>query len=196
VLSVKPYTAGDRTPYTYVVLCILTGRRYYGVAFRKDCRPSDLWIRYFTSCKAIKYDLKIYGISAFKVEIRKIFDCPNKARDWERRVLQKLKIPNHKWYNKSVSAAPESKVGILNPMYGKHFSPESRLKISVRLKGKPHSVEHTAKVADKHRGKKLSENHVNRLQSSWRGKHHSRESKEKIALKRRLFFVRCRQPCV
>jgi hypothetical protein len=192
VLSVKPHTAGDRTPYTYVIWCLLTGKRYYGVAFRKNCHPNDLWVRYFTSCQAVKYDLKVYGAGAFRVEIRRIFDCPNKARDWEKRVLQRLKIPNLKWYNKSVSAAPESKAGILNPMYGKHFSLESRAKISARLKGKPHSVEHTAKVADGHRGKKLSESHSETLHTSWQGSHHSRESKEKISLKRKRYWAnRC-----
>lgn len=69
----------------------MTNQLYYGVRFKKGCNPSELWVTYFTSSKYIKKLINEHGLKAFKVEIRKIFSDVDKARDWEHRVLRKIK---------------------------------------------------------------------------------------------------------
>lgn len=89
------YSSKKSIPFTYRVTHINTGRWYYGIRYAKDCQPSDLWSTYFTSSKIIKNIIKLEGINAFTFEIRKIFNCPEKAKKWENKVLRKiLKWPN------------------------------------------------------------------------------------------------------
>ena len=48
------HSAGDRTPYTYLIGWSKLNIWYYGVRFAKGCHPSDLWIKYFTSSRIVK----------------------------------------------------------------------------------------------------------------------------------------------
>ena len=73
-------------PYTYRIQFIPTGEYYYGVRFAKNCNPSDLWAKYFTSSKKIKSLIKKFGKDSFSFEIRKIFKNSNSAILWEHRV--------------------------------------------------------------------------------------------------------------
>ena len=156
------FTAADRTPFTYVVECTPTGKRYYGVRFAKGCQPSDLWTCYFTSCAAVQKDVALYGREAFSHSVRKIFSSVEAARRWETRVLVKLGIPgNLRWYNKTSNIAIESQAGVVRssatrlkmslskqgannpwfgkrgPRYGLKLSAETKLKIANALLGKP-----------------------------------------------------------
>lgn len=135
--EINEFTAGDRTPYTYVLECLPTGKRYYGVRFAKGCGPWDLWVTYFTSCRAVKREIKTHGKASFIARVRKTFKSIDAARRWENKVLLRLGIPsNKKWYNRTNNAAigdqtgvvrsPEtrrkmsaSKLGSLNPQYGR-----------------------------------------------------------------------------
>ena len=60
-------------PFTYLIKHIPTNKYYYGVRFRKNCNPNDLWTKYFTSSKKVKLLIKKYGKKSFIFEIRKIF---------------------------------------------------------------------------------------------------------------------------
>jgi hypothetical protein len=123
-------------PYTYVVKCIPTGKRYYGVRFRKGCNPADLWVTYFTSSLIVHREISKYGKEAFVTEIRRTFTSNFCARHWEHRVLQKLRVPfNGNWYNGANGVATAG-------MEGKHHSIESRLKISSKMSGHKLSEEH------------------------------------------------------
>ena len=94
------YTAGDRTPFTYVITHILSGRRYYGCRYKKGCTPSDLWHTYFTSSKYIKDLIRTDTSASFTVEVRKIFQSIDKCLEWEHRVLRKLNAKdNPHWFN-------------------------------------------------------------------------------------------------
>jgi len=72
--------------FTYRVRFIPTGEYYYGVRFAKNCHPSDLWTKYFTSSKKVKNLIKKHGKDSFEVEIRKLFKDSEEAIAWEHRV--------------------------------------------------------------------------------------------------------------
>lgn len=77
-------------PYTYRIRFIPTGEYYYGVRYAKDCHPSDLWIRYFTSCTKVKKLIKEHGKENFTYEIRQMFDSKEAAILWEEKVTRKV----------------------------------------------------------------------------------------------------------
>jgi len=83
------HTAIDRTPYCYVIKDLLTGKRYYGCRYAKNCHPRELWKKYFTSSKLIKKLIKEQGISSWEFEVRKVFDDIVSCKHWEERVLRK-----------------------------------------------------------------------------------------------------------
>lgn len=94
------YTAGDRTPYTYIVTHTPSGHRYYGSRYSKHCQPSDLWVEYFTSSQKIKDLIAQDGIDAFTVSIRKTFNTVSKCREWESRFLHRIDArSNDTWIN-------------------------------------------------------------------------------------------------
>jgi len=94
------YTAGDRTPYTYIITHIPSGRRYYGSRYSRNCQPSDLWNKYFTSSRTVKELIKQDGINSFTFEIRKTFSTITECRAWESRFLHKIDArSNHNWLN-------------------------------------------------------------------------------------------------
>jgi hypothetical protein len=95
------YTAIDRTPYTYVITHIPSGKKYYGSRYKKWCLPDDLWSSYFTSSNTIHELIKKNTLAEFHYEIRKIFNSIKECRSWEFRVLHKLHAnTNDKWLNK------------------------------------------------------------------------------------------------
>jgi len=82
--------------YTYRIKFIPTGEYYYGVRYAKDCDPSELWKTYFTSSLIVRNLIRQYGKELFHVEIRKIFDTPDKAIAWESKVNKYTrKWPNY-----------------------------------------------------------------------------------------------------
>lgn len=82
----------DRTPYTYFVLHIPTGLKYYGSKYGKGADPNTFWKSggYFTSSVKVKNLLNEYGIESFKAEVRKVFESPAQALNYEYRFLKKL----------------------------------------------------------------------------------------------------------
>jgi hypothetical protein len=78
--------------YTYLITCLKNNQHYYGVSFKANTKPEDLWTTYFTSSKQVKKLIKEFGVDSFKVEVRKIFNDVNKARLWEHKVLRRLKV--------------------------------------------------------------------------------------------------------
>ena len=141
------------TPYTYYLYHRPTGKKYYGSRYAEGCHPSDLWNKYFSSCKKVHMLIEEYGIDSFDVEVRKTFEDKNSARLWEQRVLWRLKVKRRlDWLNSSYGKGIEkndtygmlgkkhseetkakmrkSQSGKNNPMYGKTHSKEIRHKIS------------------------------------------------------------------
>lgn len=78
--------------FTYLVKNKITGRWYYGVRYRKNCKISDLFTIYFTSSNEVKSDIKLYGVTAFEYEIRKQFNSVENALSWECKVLKRMHV--------------------------------------------------------------------------------------------------------
>jgi hypothetical protein len=163
------YTAFDRTPFTYLIGWSDHNVWYYGLHWKKNCVPSDLWKTYFTSSKYVKKFRKQYG-EPDHVEIRKIFNSVNQAIEWESDILRKLKVtqkPN-KWLNRSDN---KSIFNETNPMLGKKHDDSTKQKISQARKALQNSAEH-----------KLRFKNARPIQAHWIGKTHSAETKAKMSL--------------
>jgi hypothetical protein len=78
-------------PYTYLIGWSTLNKWYYGVRYAKTCHPSDLWKSYFTSSKHVKQFRKING-EPDVIQIRKIFNCSDAARQWEHKVLNRMNV--------------------------------------------------------------------------------------------------------
>jgi hypothetical protein len=99
-------------PYTYYIFHPATGSKYYGARYAKDCHPSDLWTKYFTSSKKIHALIKIYGKESFIVEVRKTFDTSDEALNWEEKVLTRLKVTKSDiWLNGHIRGKKFKTVG-------------------------------------------------------------------------------------
>jgi hypothetical protein len=79
------------TPYTYLIGWSDFKVYYYGVRFAKNCHPDDLWKTYFTSSKQVKRFREKHGEPDI-IQIRKKFQCPERAKLWEGNVLKKMKV--------------------------------------------------------------------------------------------------------
>ena len=77
-------------PYTYRVKFIPTGEYYYGVRYSKNCKPSDLWVTYFTSSNKVMKLINEHGKESFDIEVRRIFDTKEQAIQWEERVTRRV----------------------------------------------------------------------------------------------------------
>jgi hypothetical protein len=105
------YTAGDRTPYTYLIGWSEHNIWYYGSRTAKNCHPSDLWVKYFTSSD----DDNIYGKPSVKtfrklngdpdvIIVRKVFNDAKKCVKFENKVLRRIKaVSSPLFLNKSDS---------------------------------------------------------------------------------------------
>jgi len=94
-------------PYTYLIKWSSTGMKYYGVRYAKGCNPEEFWVSYFTSSKYVEEYRNKFG-DPDVYQIRKVFTCPNKARDWEHKVLKKTRAAFREDYlnktdNKSIN---------------------------------------------------------------------------------------------
>lgn len=98
--TIYQHTAGDRTPYTYLIGWSYANLYYYGRRTAKGCHPEDLWNTYFTSSKEVE-QLRMEGEPDI-VEIRYIFDSVDKCRDMEDRVLKYTNAAKlYNWLNRS-----------------------------------------------------------------------------------------------
>jgi hypothetical protein len=79
-------------PYTYLLKHKPTDTYYYGCRYSKNCDPSDLWVKYFTSSKYVKNLIQEFGEDSFEYEVRKTFKDANSARNWENKILRRMKV--------------------------------------------------------------------------------------------------------
>jgi hypothetical protein len=140
------------TPYTYLIGWSDLDKWYYGVRYSKSAHPDDLWVTYFTSSKYVKDFVSEFG-SPDVIQIRKIFNNPQKARIWESTVLKRINaVASDKFLNKSYSdgsfcASREHLTKLAENNRGKTLSPEHRQKLSAVRKGKPKSAKHSKAIA-------------------------------------------------
>jgi hypothetical protein len=138
------------SPYTYYLYHRPTGLKYYGVRYAKNCHPSDLWNKYFSSSKKVRKLIKEYGINSFDVEIRKVFTDPKLAILWEEKVLRRLNVLiKQDWMNDNVAGAIASDTisETLKEMYkvrgskmlGRKLSEDTKQKLREARKLRPES---------------------------------------------------------
>lgn len=95
------------TPYTYLIRHNPSGKVYYGCRYAKGCKPSELWVSYFTSSKVVRSLIQSDGKSSFSCEVRRTFDSIEECRNWEHRVLKRMRVVARKIFlnltdNKSI----------------------------------------------------------------------------------------------
>ena len=88
-------------PYTYLIGWTHHNKYYYGVRYRKECTPSDLWTTYFTSSLHVSDFRSKYGEPDI-IQVRQCFLNKNQAKKWEEAVLTRLKVSSSDtWLNVS-----------------------------------------------------------------------------------------------
>ena len=177
-------------PFTYLIKQIPTNKYYYGVRFKKNCNPNDLWTKYFTSSKKVKSLIKKYGKKSFIFEIRKVFKTAQEAIKWESKVLKRMKVIYRKDFlnltdNKSIDPIYLSKImmgkrkGKNNYMFGKKHSKETIKKMRLASLGKKNPMygkQRTEEVKQKLRLSNLGK------KNPMYGKKHTKESIKKLKL--------------
>ena len=104
-------------PYTYLLRHAPTNKVYYGVRWKNIklglSAEEDLWRGYFTSSKVIKQLIKDYGVDSFTYEIRREFNSVKTARDWETKVLKRMKVTKNQdvWLNLSNNKSIFNEIG-------------------------------------------------------------------------------------
>jgi hypothetical protein len=84
-------------PYTYRIGWTNLDKYYYGVRYAKGCAPEELWVKYKTSSKHVEKFAAKHGDPDL-IEVRKIFDDSNKARDWENKAIRRAGLVDNKYY--------------------------------------------------------------------------------------------------
>lgn len=129
--------------YTYLIGWKNLNKWYYGVKYSKDSDPEKFWKEYFTSSSHVN-NMRQKNGEPDVVQIRKIFDDPQKARMWEHRVLRRMKVViNENWLNKTdnicfdpklMSEIGKTKRGKDNNFYGRNHTDDYKLKMSIKQK--------------------------------------------------------------
>lgn len=140
-------------PYTYLLKCIPENKYYYGVRYAQGCCPADFWTTYHTSSDYVDNAIKTFGKDSFIFEIRKIFTSTSAARDWENRVLKRIRAKDRNdFYNKTDNLSISPLYGDDNPSRRK----DVRTKISQALTGVKKTKEHRKNLSTSHKNGKLS----------------------------------------
>lgn len=123
---IKNMTGSPKIPYTYLLGWTKVNLWYYGVRYSKTCHPNDLWNSYKTSSKYVRIVIELFGEPNI-IQIRKTFDSVDKAREWEHKVLKRMKvIKNKNWLNKTDNISFDPILSANNK--GKKYSSELRQK--------------------------------------------------------------------
>lgn len=152
-------------PFTYLIGWPDHNLFYYGVRFRRNCDPSELWTTYFTSSVHVARTREALGEPTL-IQVRREFDSNDAARSWEARVLRRLHVrKDPRFLNRCELPAPPSDKhpdhveAIAMKLRGKKRTPEQRARIGAGMSGisTPKSEEHKRKIGDANRGKQKPE---------------------------------------
>jgi hypothetical protein len=156
------------TPYTYLIGWKEENTYYYGVRFSKNCQPSDLWEKYFTSSKYVKKFREKYG-EPDVIQVRKTFKDPKSAQIWETKVLKKMNvIKDSRFLNKAIGLSLqdyENRKKLMIEKYGVENTsqlPGVSEKISRAMKGVKKSNIHRKNMS------KCRSDHAKKVMSSAR----------------------------
>ena len=76
-------------PYTYYISWSKISKHYYGVKYGQDANPDTFWKEYFTSSKYVREIREKHGEPDI-IQVRRTFDCPEKAVEWEGKVINRM----------------------------------------------------------------------------------------------------------
>jgi len=181
----------DRVPYTYFVLHIPTGKKYYGSKYGKGANPETFWKPggYFTSSEKIRNLIQEYGTDSFRAEVRKIFETPDLALKYEYRFLNKVNALNKvEWLNENLAGEKFRNVGpasskALESQRKKKQTPEGNAKRSASLKGRIISEDTKRRMSESQfsRSKDGEEARRNKIRIKATGRSHNDTTKSKLS---------------
>jgi len=153
-------------PYTYLIKWSKLGKSYYGVKYGKDADPSTFWKDYFTSSKYVQEMREEHG-EPDVIQVRRTFDCPKSAIQWECKVLIRLDaIHKPNWVNKHNGKAL-------------YHDAEVRAKQSKALKGLKRSKEARENNRKAQLGKKLSQETKDKIKKALSNRKQTAQEREK-----------------
>ena len=137
--------------YTYLIGWSKLNIWYYGARWSKKADPSDLWVTYFTSSKAVARFRKVHG-EPDVVQVRRVFPSMEAAARWETKVLRRIKAVERDIFlnlnvgcPKPFTAHPR---GIAAFRYGKSHTAETRKRLAESKIGSKRSVSSCRKQAE------------------------------------------------
>ena len=138
-------------PYTYLIGWSELDKWYYGVRYAKNCNPSDLWVKYFTSSSYV-HEFREQNGEPDVIQIRKIFNNRESALMWEEKVLRKMNVNrNNRFLNANVRGAIDFNEAVRKKMskakkgkgldeennnYGNTWTVEQKQAQSKKMKGR------------------------------------------------------------
>jgi hypothetical protein len=195
--------------YFYLIQHKDTGKKYAGVRYAKDCRSSELLIKYFTSSRTVKKLLK-ENPKCFKVLEIKEFEDKSEAIAYELSFIKEHGAHlSEDWYNQAAAKAinPEAVKQTCLERYGvenwtqteayknsglgfqpgnKHGcfprSEKTKQKMSEAFTGRVFSDEHKQKIREHRTGSTASEETKAKMSATRRGKPRPASFSEKMAV--------------
>lgn len=196
--------------YFYLLKHKQSGKQYAGVRYAKDCDPSELLVKYFTSSRRVK-KLLSDDTCCFEIVTTISFDNKEEAIEYE---LSYIKEHNahlsDDWFNQAAAKAinPEAVKQACLERYGVEswtqteeyrksdlgFKPgnthgcfprseETKQKMSEAFKGRVFSEEHKQKLRECHLGLKASEETKRKMSEARKGKPRPASFPEKMSVK-------------
>lgn len=154
-------------PFTYLIGWSKLNRWYYGVKYSAGTQPKDLWTTYFTSSKYVKIARDEYG-EPDVIQIRKVFDDQEKAREWESIVLKRMKVRIderflNKTDNKTYSDKPDDFGEVTSKVQKGLFKNDKNYRNKFKSLGR--------KVGLSNKGKAKPSSQIEKMKAGMKGKH-------------------------
>jgi hypothetical protein len=150
-------------PYTYLIGWSNLNIWYYGRRTAKNCHPSELWKKYFTSSKEVAKFRKDHGEPDI-IQVRKTFTDPKKCSLWECRLLKKIDAQHdprflnkrngdYKWDTTGINPSKESNIKRSKKLKKRIITKNHALKISKSLTGIKHTEQRRLNMSINGKGK-------------------------------------------
>jgi hypothetical protein len=181
----------NKIPYTYFVLHVPTGLKYYGSKYGRDADPDKFWTTggYFTSSVKVKQLILEYGVDSFNAVVRKKFKTAEEALEYEYRFLKKVgALKKDDWLNKNMGGKEFKNVGpasekALESQRNKKQTPEGNRKRSEASKGIPKSekTRHKMKQVWSNRSIEDDLERRDKLRKKATGRGHSEDTRKELS---------------
>lgn len=187
-------------PFVYIIGWKKLDKWYIGSKSCKECVPTDLWTKYFTSSKYVAKFRQENG-EPDSFEILKEFNKPEDAIAFEIQKQIELDVLNDdRWLNRNINGekfrctghSEKTKEKIRLKTLGKKHPEETKLKMSLSSKGKkkpPRSEEHKRNMSkaflgknNPNFGKTQSEETIAKRAQKLKGQKRSEEAKRKMSI--------------